>query len=103
MEAVTAAVVVLEDNPLFNAGRGAVFNHEGGHELDASVMDGSNLAAGAVAGVRRVRNPVLAARAVMEHTPYVLLAAAGAEAFAREEGLALGGPGWFATPRRRAE
>ncbi len=103
MNAVTAAVVALEDNPLFNAGRGAVFNHEGGHELDASVMDGSNLAAGAVAGVRGVRNPVLAARAVMEHTPYVLLAAAGAEAFAREQGLAMVEPDWFSTPRRRAE
>ncbi|WP_405232651.1 isoaspartyl peptidase/L-asparaginase family protein [Lentisalinibacter salinarum] len=103
MDAVTAAVVVLEDNPLFNAGRGAVFNHEGGHELDASVMDGSNLAAGGVAGVRRVRNPVLAARAVLEQTPYVLLAGAGAEDFAREQGLALVEPDWFSTPQRRAE
>lgn len=103
MDAVTAAVVVLEDEPLFNAGRGAVFNHEGGHELDASVMDGSNLAAGGVAGVRRVRNPVLAARAVLEHTPYVLLAGEGAEDFAREQGLALVEPDWFSTPQRRAE
>jgi len=103
LDAVTAAVVALEDNPLFNAGRGAVFNHEGGHELDASVMDGRNLAAGAVAGVRRVRNPVLAARAVMEHTPYVMLAAAGAEDFARAQGLALVEPDWFSTPQRRAE
>lgn len=103
MDAVTAAVVALEDNPLFNAGRGAAFNHEGGHELDASLMDGSNLAAGAVAGVRRVRNPVLAARAVLEHTPYVLLASAGAEAFAREQGLAMVEPDWFSTPQRRGE
>lgn len=103
MDAVTAAVVALEECPLFNAGRGAVFNHEGGHELDASVMDGSRLAAGAVAGVTRVRNPVLAARAVMEHTPYVLLATEGAEAFARERGLAMVEPDWFSTPHRRAE
>ncbi|HKL62866.1 MAG TPA: isoaspartyl peptidase/L-asparaginase [Woeseiaceae bacterium] len=103
MDAVTAAVVSLEDAPLFNAGRGAVFNHEGGHELDASVMDGASLAAGAVAAVRRVRNPVLAARAVLEHTSHVLLAGDGAEAFAREKGLAMVKPDWFSTPQRRAE
>jgi isoaspartyl peptidase/L-asparaginase-like protein (Ntn-hydrolase superfamily) len=103
MDAVTAAVVSLEDAPLFNAGRGAVFNHAGGHELDASVMDGTRLAAGAVAGVRRVRNPVLAARAVLEHSSCVLLAADGAEAFAREQGLTMVEPDWFSTPQRRAE
>jgi len=103
MDAVTVAVVSLEEAPLFNAGRGAVFNHSGGHELDASVMDGASLAAGAVAGVTRVRNPVLAARAVMEHTPYVLLAADGAEAFAGEQGLEMVDPDWFSTPQRRAE
>lgn len=103
MDAVTAAAVSLEEAPLFNAGRGAVFNHEGGHELDASVMDGASLAAGAVTGLRQVRNPVIAARAVMEHTPYVLLAAEGAEAFARQQGLAMVEPDWFSTPRRRAE
>ncbi len=74
VDAVIAAVVVLEDSPLFNAGRGAVFNAAGEHELDAAVMDGATGKAGAVAGVRRARNPVLAARVVMEQTPHVLLA-----------------------------
>jgi isoaspartyl peptidase/L-asparaginase-like protein (Ntn-hydrolase superfamily) len=100
LDAVVAAVVVLEDCPLFNAGRGAVFNAAGGHELDASVMDGATGRAGAVAAVRRVRNPVLAARAVMERTPHVLLAGAAADRFAREAGLRMARPDYFSTPER---
>lgn len=103
LEAATAAVVVLEEAPLFNAGRGAVFTRDGGHELDASVMDGATLAAGAVAAVRRIRNPVLAARAVMEHTPCVMLAGEGAEDFATEHGLETVEPAWFSTEERRGE
>lgn len=102
LDAVTAAVVVMEDDPLFNAGRGAVFNAAGQHELDASVMDGATLDAGAVCAVRRIRNPVLAARAVMDHTPHVLLCGAGAERFARERGLATVAPSYFDTQRRLA-
>ncbi len=103
VDAVTAAVCSLEDCPLFNAGRGAVFTHDGRHELDAAVMDGATRSAGAVASVRTVRNPVRLARAVMEHTPYVLLAAEGAEAFARERGLAEVDQDYFSTEFRRAE
>jgi beta-aspartyl-peptidase (threonine type) len=103
LDAAAAAVVVLEEAPLFNAGRGAVFTRDGQHELDASVMDGATLSAGAVAAVRRIRNPVLAARAVMEHTPYVMLAGDGAEAFAREQGLETVDPSWFDTDVRRRE
>ena len=83
LDAVTAAVVALEDDPLFNAGRGAVYNAAGKHELDASIMEGATLRAGAVAAVSRIRNPVLAARAIMEKTPHVLLAGRSAEEFAR--------------------
>ncbi|MFE5867857.1 isoaspartyl peptidase/L-asparaginase family protein [Streptomyces roseifaciens] len=85
--AVEAAVRSLEDNALFNAGKGAVFTEDAGHELDASVMRGSDLAAGAVAGVRHVRNPVSAARLVMERTPHVLLTGEGADGFAVRNGL----------------
>jgi beta-aspartyl-peptidase (threonine type) len=100
LDAVIAAVVVLEDSPLFNAGRGAVYNADAGHELDAAVMDGATLRAGAVTCVRRVRNPVLAARAVMERSPHVLLAAGGAERFARRQGLAMVPAAYFGTRRR---
>lgn len=100
LAAVTAAVVALEDCPLFNAGRGAVFNAAGEHEMDAAVMDGATLKAGAVAAVRRIRNPVLAARAVMARTPHVLLAAGGAERFAKENGIALVAPAYFFTQER---
>jgi L-asparaginase / beta-aspartyl-peptidase len=85
LDAVTAAVRVLEDNPLFNAGRGAVLNHEGEAELDASIMDGRDLRAGAIAGVKHVRNPIDLARRVMEHSPHVLLHGAGAEEFALQQ------------------
>jgi len=100
LDAVTAAVRLLEDSPLFNAGRGAVFNHEGINELDASIMDGRTLKAGAVAGVRHVRNPIELARRVMERSPHVLLAGAGAEEFALEQGLELVPRNYFFTERR---
>lgn len=95
LDAVTAAVVALEDCPLFNAGRGAVFNHEGKHEMDASVMSGRTLRAGAVAGVSNIRNPVLLARAVMEHSEHVILSGAGAADFARQQGIATAPDTWF--------
>ena len=88
MDAVEAAVKSLEDCPLFNAGKGAVFNHEGRHEMDAAIMDGSNLACGAVAGVSDIKNPVVLARAVSDKSGHVLLTGAGAEAFARAQGFA---------------
>ena len=100
LDAVVAAIAVLEDDPHFNAGRGAVFTHEGTNELDASLMDGASLKAGAVAGVTRVRNPIALARAVMEHSPHVMLIGPGAEAFAGEHGLELVDPSWFRTERR---
>jgi len=100
LDAVVAAVIVMEDSPLFNAGRGAVFNAAGRHELDAAVMDGATGGAGAVAAARRVRNPVLAARAVMERTPHVLLTGSAADRFARDAGLTLVPPGYFSTTAR---
>jgi beta-aspartyl-peptidase (threonine type) len=103
LAAVESAVVALEDDPLFNAGRGAVFAADGRHELDASIMDGRTRAAGAVAGVRRVRNPIRLARLVMERSAHVLLVGEGAESFAREQGVELVDPGWFSTARRRAQ
>lgn len=101
LDAVTAAVVVLEDDPSFNAGRGAVLTNEGTAELDASIMSGRDLAAGAVAGVKHVRNPIRAARLVMEASPHVLLAGAGADAFAEEQGLEPVENAYFLTERRR--
>jgi beta-aspartyl-peptidase (threonine type) len=100
MDAVCAAVIELEDSPLFNAGRGACFNTDEKHELDASVMDGATLRAGAVAAVSRIRNPVLAARAVMEESRHVLLVGRGAERFARRHGLALVPERYFSTRAR---
>jgi len=101
LDAVTAAVVALEDDPLFNAGRGAVYNAAGKHELDASIMDGATLRAGAVAAVSRIRSPLLAARAVMEKSPHVLLAGKGAEQFARKHGLVLVSQSYFHSSARR--
>lgn len=103
LDAVTAAVLVLEDAPYFNAGHGAVFTHDGHNELDAAIMDGATLRAGAIAGVRHVRNPVLLARAVMEHSPHVMLAGEGAEGFAREQDVALVDPDYFRTEKRWRE
>jgi beta-aspartyl-peptidase (threonine type) len=103
LDAVAAAVVLLEDDPLFNAGRGATFTFEGTIELDAAIMYGRGRTAGAVAGIRSVRNPILLARQVMEHSPHVFLAGAGAEAFAREHEMETVEPGWFETPERRRQ
>jgi len=100
MDAVCAAVVELEDSPLFNAGRGACFNTDEKHELDASVMDGTTLRAGAVAAVSRIRNPVLAARAVMEKSRHVLLVGRGAERFAKRQRIQLVPESYFSTPAR---
>ncbi len=98
LDAVTEAVRLLEECPLFNAGKGAVFTHQGTHELDASIMDGRTLDVGAVAGVNHIRNPILAARKVMENSPHVLFIGAGAEAFAAEQGLREVAPEFFSTP-----
>jgi L-asparaginase / beta-aspartyl-peptidase len=100
LDAVVAAVRVLEDSPHFNAGKGAVFTHEGHNELDASIMDGASLRAGAVAGLRTVRNPITLARAVMEHSPHVMLIGEGAERFAEERGIERVDPEYFRTERR---
>jgi beta-aspartyl-peptidase (threonine type) len=100
VDAVIAAIVAMEDSPLFNAGRGAVFSHEGKNELDASVMDGATRAAGAVAAVRTVRNPIRAAAAVMRRSPFVLLVGRGAETFAHEQGLEIVDPSYFRTEER---
>ena len=100
LEAVTAAITVLEDDPTFNAGKGAVFTHDGRNELDASLMDGATLKAGAVAGVQRVRNPILLAEAVMQHSPHVMMVGQGAEAFASSQGITLVDPSYFRTDKR---
>jgi beta-aspartyl-peptidase (threonine type) len=100
LDAVEAAVRVLEDNPLFNAGKGAVFTAEGRNELDASIMDGATRNAGAVAGVTRTRNPVSLARAVMEKSKHVMLTGAGADAFSVEKGLEQVDPSYFRTDER---
>lgn len=99
LDAVEATVRVLEDDSLFNAGKGAVFTHEGRNELDAAIMDGATLKAGSVASVTTIRNPVMAARAVMERSEHVMLIGAGAEAFARQQGLAMVDPSYFFTTR----
>ncbi|MCP3979847.1 MAG: isoaspartyl peptidase/L-asparaginase [bacterium] len=100
LDAVERVIRLLEDDPLFNAGKGAVFNHLGENELDASIMNGANLACGAVAGVRTVKNPISAARGVMEQTRHVLLGGPGADEFAREIGLEAVAPEYFYTVRR---
>ena len=100
LDAVQAAIIVMEDSPLFNAGKGAVFTSEGRNELDASLMDGLTLEAGAVGGVTTLKNPILAARAVMDHTPHVLLTNQGAEAFAKNMRLELVKPNYFYTDHR---
>ena len=111
LDAVIAAVCVLEDNPLFNAGRGAVLNRDGLAELDASVMDGATLGAGAVTGLKHVKNPIALARLVMERSPHVMLVGEGAEEFARLQGVELvserilphaGAPAAIASPARGA-
>jgi len=103
LDAVQAAIQVLEDDPHFNAGRGAVFTWDGRNELDAAIMDGSTRAAGAVAGTTTTRHPVAAARAVMEHSPHVMLSGAGADQFAKDQGLEQVDNSWFATLERRQQ
>ncbi len=100
LDAVEASIRILEDSPLFNAGKGAVFTHEGRNELDASIMDGKTLKAGAVAGVTIVRNPISAARAVMEKSKHVMMVGRGAELFATKMGLEIVDPSYFWTERR---
>lgn len=100
LDAVEASVKYMEDNPLFNAGKGAVFTSEGTNELDAAIMDGRNLAAGAVASVKVIRHPISAARVVMEKSPHVLMVGAGAELYARQGGLEIVDPSYFFTEDR---
>jgi beta-aspartyl-peptidase (threonine type) len=100
LDAVEATIHTLEDNPLFNAGKGAVFTHEGRNEMDAAIMDGKTMKAGAVAGVTVVRNPISAARAVMEKSEHVMMAGLGAEGFARQAGLEMVKPAYFYTKER---
>ncbi|WP_052134179.1 isoaspartyl peptidase/L-asparaginase family protein [Sphingomonas sp. 37zxx] len=103
LDAVEAAVRVLEDDPSFNAGRGAVFTYEGTNELDAAIMEGTTRKAGAVAGINATKNPIGLARAVMENSPHVMLAGEGANRFSREQNLEQAGPEWFATDERRRQ
>lgn len=100
LDAVEAVIRIMEDSPLFNAGKGAVFTSAGTNELDASIMDGRTLAAGSVAAVQRVRNPISLARLVMEKSPHVMMVGAGAEEFARLQGVELVAPHYFWTERR---
>jgi beta-aspartyl-peptidase (threonine type) len=103
LDAVETALKILEDSPLFNAGRGAVFNNDEIIELDASIMDGKAMKAGAVAGVRTIKNPVSAARRVLEKSPYVMLTGTGAELFAAENEVDIVSPAWFETEERRKQ
>ena len=100
LDAVSKAIVLMEDSPYFNAGKGAVFNHDGKNELDASIMDGASLRAGSVANVHKVKNPILLARAVMEKSPHVMLVGDGAEAFAQSIGMPVVDPKYFYTDER---
>jgi L-asparaginase / beta-aspartyl-peptidase len=99
LDAVEAAIRLMEDSPLFNAGRGAVFTHDGVNELDASIMDGASRRAGAVAGVKQIKNPIALARLVMDKSVHVMMAGAGAEAFAVSQGVELVDPSYFRTDR----
>ena len=100
MDAVEKTIVIMEDSPLFNAGKGAVFNHDGIVELDASVMEGKSLKAGAIASVRDIKNPIRVARAVMEKSEHVLLNGAGASQFAKEQGFEPVDNSYFYTEKR---
>ena len=100
IDAVEATIHIMEDSPLFNAGKGAVFTHDGRNELDAAIMNGKTLEAGSVAGVTTVRNPISAARAVMEKSEHVMMVGAGAEKFAKEAGLEIVDPKYFWTQQR---
>lgn len=100
LDAVEAAIKVMEDSPLFNAGKGAVFTHEETNELDASIMDGKTLKAGAVAGVKTIKNPIVGARLVMEQSPHVMMAGKGADEFAKSKGAEIVDPKYFYTEHR---
>lgn len=100
LDAVEAAVVEMENNPLFNAGKGAVFTHEGKNEMDAAIMNGATLAAGSIAGVSTIRNPIKTARKVMENSAHVMLTGKGAEEFAKQQGEAIVDPSYFYTEKR---
>jgi beta-aspartyl-peptidase (threonine type) len=100
LDAVVAAITLMEDSPLFNAGKGAVFTSAGTNELDSSIMDGRTLKAGAVAGLKRVKNPILLARLVMEQSPHVMMTGDGAETFAAQKGVELVDPKYFHTEER---
>lgn len=100
LDAVEATVRSMEDDPLFNAGKGAVFTNEGKNELDAAIMNGKTLEAGSVAGVTIIRNPITAARAVMEKSPHVMMTGAGAEKYAKQQGLEIVDPSYFYTEER---
>ncbi len=100
LDAVVSVIATLEDSPLFNAGKGAVFTSDGHHELDAAIMDGKTLNAGAVAAVKRIKNPILLARAVMDKSPHVMLMGNGAETFAREQGFSFVENDYFYTEKR---
>jgi beta-aspartyl-peptidase (threonine type) len=100
IDAVEASIRILEDSPLFNAGKGAVFTHDGKNELDAAIMDGKTMKAGSVAGVTIIRNPISAARAVMEKSKHVMMIGRGAELFATKMGLEIVDPSYFWTERR---
>ena len=99
LEAVQKAIIILEDSPLFNAGKGAVFTNEGKNELDASIMDGKTLKAGSVTGVTTVKNPILLANTIMQESPHVMLSSKGAESFAQEQGLEIVDPSYFYTEK----
>jgi L-asparaginase / beta-aspartyl-peptidase len=103
VDAVVATLQVMENSPLFNAGKGAVFTHEGGNEMDASIMDGRDLNAGAVASVMHIKSPIALAREVMNNSAHVLLSGAGAEEFAVTRGIKLMDPAYFATEKRRKQ
>lgn len=103
LDAVEAVILVLEDDPLFNAARGAVYTHEGTHELDAAIMDGRDRACGSVTGIKTVKNPILLARAVMERTPHVFMMGEGAEALAAKLELEQVENSYFDTERRRGQ
>lgn len=100
LDAVIAAITMLEDDPNFNAGKGAVFTHDGTNELDAAIMDGATLRAGAIAGVHTIRNPITLARAVMEKSDHVMMVGSGAEAFASTVGVTIVEPAYFRTEHR---
>jgi L-asparaginase / beta-aspartyl-peptidase len=103
LDAVEASIRILEDSPLFNAGKGAVFTAEGTNELDAAIMEGNTLKAGAVAGLRHIKNPISLARLVMEKSSHVMMVGSGAEEFARQQGIEMVAPDYFYTEPRWRE